>query len=196
MIIDVVSGVSDQVKEVQSRIEYMDMNTNKKAVILSGFEASEKRGICYRQLQSFFAEQMCIQVVIEDFYKIGSATPPDIVITLLSNTHKRQIFQNIDRIKNLVNSHGKKYYFRDLLTPKQNEKRKKGQYIADSESTKQLVDQEEISTGGGQIYIGDKKYVKKIQEPDPTKLLRLSISELNEIMKTDIQKKLTSMEGG
>ena len=188
MIIDTLSGISDQVKETQNKIESMEINATKRSVILSGFEASEKRGVCYRQLQAFFFDQMGIQVVIEDFYRIGSATPPDLVITLLSNTHKRLIFQNIDAIKNLVNSQNKKYYFRDLLTPRQNEKRKKGQYIADCETTKQPVDRQEISTANGQIYIGDKKYTKRVQEPDPTKLLRLTIPQLNDIMKTELQR--------
>ena len=194
--INSLSGLNGKVKEIQNKLEYAEMNLSKRSVILSGFEASEKRGECYKQLNEFFETKMDVQVVIEDYYMIGSAEPRDIVIILLSNQHKHAIFQNIDRIKNTVNRHGKKYRFRDLLTARQNEKRKKGQYIADVEAAKEKSDREEVSTGSGNIYVGEKVYNRKVNEPDPTELLRMSIPQLNEVMMMEVEQGTVSYKNG
>ena len=113
MIIDTLAGLSDKIKDLENRVELNEVNNNKKTVILSGFQCSDKKKVARLQIMSFFVEKLDIDVVVEEFYMIGGGTPRDIVIQFLSANHKRLLFQNISKIKNLRNSHGKKYIFRD-----------------------------------------------------------------------------------
>ena len=119
MIARTMAHLKQTVDDLQSKLEVMDINSGKRTVVLAGFEADSKIPNCKEQLYEFFSEVMEIEVTIEDLYFIGQNNPRDIVIIMLSNNHKRAIFRNIDRIKNLTNSQGKRYIFRDLLTQNQ-----------------------------------------------------------------------------
>ena len=160
----------------------IDKNAAKKMVVLSGMYASQKRGIARQQLNKFFEDVMGVQIRIEDHYMIGNNLPKDIVIICATITEKKQIFQHIESIKHLVNKDGNKYIFRDFLTAKQQQFKRKGQVVADFVNTLEPVEQEEVSTYKGDIYVGDSKYEPKIVPPDPTKVLQMSLPDLNRVM--------------
>ena len=98
------------------------------------------------------------------------------------------MFQNIDKIKNLQNTRGKKIYIRQFTTQRQIEQRKKSQQVADMMAQEDQVDQAEVSIEGDKIYIGEHQYHKKVQPPDPTHVLRLPLGKLNEIMATQVDR--------
>ena len=185
VIVDTMHGMAEKVRELQQKIEYMEVERAKKMVILSGFDASDKKYIARQQLNEFFEKKMQVEVFIEDFYYIGSETPREIVLMLLSTQHKKRIFQQLDRIKNLVNARGKKYSFRDFLTAKQNEERKKNQNIADR--VQKSDPHKEIVFEKGKLYIGPEEYTPLVTPPDPTSVLQLPIPKLDDIMSTPIE---------
>ena len=94
MMIDTMAGIAEKIKELQEKLEIQDINLNKRAIILSGFEADEKKKIARMQLEDFLQNKVQVEVVIEEFYYIGSSSPREIVLILLSANHKRHIFQN------------------------------------------------------------------------------------------------------
>ena len=182
MVADTMANLHDRIKELEQRVENQEINANKKAVILSGFEASEKKTVARQQLMNFFTEVLCIDVVMEDFYSIGQNSPRDIAIIFLSANHKRSLFQNIEKIKNLRNTHGKKYVFRDMMTAKQNDFRQRSQQIADGVSRMDSVNREDVTVDKNRIYVGNEEYQEPVTPPNPTSVLRYSSPKLNEIM--------------
>ena len=115
-------------------------------------------------------------------------------IIFLSANHKRLLFQNIRNIAHLRNSHGKKYTFRDHLSSKRIEFNKKGQAIANVVGERDAVDQEEVVIEKSDIYVGEKKYIKQIEEPDPTAVLQMPMSRLNQVMMTPLQRARAVLE--
>ena len=56
-----MAGMEGKIKDLQSRIDTFDLNTAKRMIIMSGYEGSEKRNECKRQLYEFFEEEMQIK---------------------------------------------------------------------------------------------------------------------------------------
>ena len=181
MMIDTMAGMAGQIQELQEKLEIQEMNMNKRTVILSGFEAASKKVDARLQLEDFMDQQLGIQVVIEDFYYIGNGEPREIVISLLSTTHKHMVMKHKSKLKDLKNSKGKKMYFRDFLSPRQLETEKTIRQIKKDMEENQ-VEMEDVFSKGQQIFIGEEEKMKIVTEPDPTQVLRMSIPELNEIM--------------
>ena len=125
----------------------------KRMVILSGFDTNVKRSIARRQILAFLNNVMNVDVTLEDHYFIGNKHPKEIVLTLATISDKKKIFRNIDTIKKLVNSDGKRYIFRDYLTNYQQQFSKCSQNIAEFVNTLEPVEQEEVSIHKGDIYI-------------------------------------------
>ena len=158
MMVGVMANMNEKINELANKIESQEINQGKKSVILSGFEADSRKIYARRQLCEFMYDKLEIDVVIEDFYFIGSSTPKDIVMIFLSCNHKRLLFQNVKKIAHLRNSHGRKYSFRDHLTSKQVEFRKRSQYVANVVGEREAVDQKEVIVEKGDIYVGQEKY--------------------------------------
>ena len=173
LMIDTIAGLSNKVKELQIKTETSDINNARRMVVLSGMELSQKKKVCRQQLERFFTQEMGIDVMIDDFFWIGSNSPKDIVISFATAQHKHLVFQNASVIKNYRNSAGKKYIFRDYTTPRQTEFNKKCQWIADAMSHEDPVNQEEIAVKDGKLYVGEKKFEQIIKVPDPAHTLRL-----------------------
>ena len=188
LMVDAMSRMTNQINEMQHKLEMIDSNNAKRMMLLSGFECSTKKADRLHELEYFVSQNMDINIRIEEAYPIGGNTPRDIVITLLSINDKHLIFQNISKIKNLKNSHGRKYYFRDYLTAKQNEHRKRAQHVADVVGEMDPIDQEEVSRTQEHIYIGDRPYQKIVTEPEATSVLRLPLTKLNQIMATPVDR--------
>ena len=72
MLVDAVAGTAEKINENQQRIETIENLKNRRTVILSGFEGSEKKKACALQLQTFFKQQMKVDITIEEFYRIGT----------------------------------------------------------------------------------------------------------------------------
>ena len=180
MMIETMARMSDLITELQKKGEMQDINQAKRMAILSGFEGSDKKGICKKQVRDFIQEEIGISVYVEDLFYLGDAG--DMVITLASVEQKRLLFQRKSAIKNLENSKGRRFFFRDYQLPKQNELYKK--YIEIDKWMKQEdeIDQKEVRKVGNSIYVGEEKYVRRISPPDPAKTLQLPLHELNRVI--------------
>ena len=187
MMTDTIAGMEDRIRELQNKLEVQDINASKRMVVLANFEGSSKKKILKRQLYAFFEKEMKINIVIEDLYRIGNSNPQDIVIVLLSANHKRDIFAHVKLIKNYTNSKGKKYYFRDFLTQKQNETRKKTQEIININNADPANSEEVTTTMSGKVYVGQRQYVPQVTAPDATKVLRMPMLKLNMLLAIDVK---------
>ena len=109
-------------------------------------------------------------------------------MTLLLCHQKRVVFQQLERIQGLKNSHRKRITLRNFATQRELEQRKKGQQLADMMAEDDQVERVDISTDGKKIFVGEMEYQKKVVPPDPTQVLRLPLSKLNQIMATQIDR--------
>ena len=184
IIVNTMHGMVNKMKEMQQKMEMYEMERAKKMVIFGGLDVSEKRNTARSQITHFFQDAMQIDIQIEDFYFIGQGLNKELVLVLPTISQKKLIFQNISTVKNLVNGRGQKYRFRDFLTNKQNEYRKKCQNIADR--AQEETPGTEVATEKGKLYVGNDEYVQRIIPPDPTSVLQLSLERLNQIMSTKI----------
>ena len=189
MMIGTMSNMRDQMKDIQEKLENIEIANNKRMVILSGLIIEgTKKAECRRGVEMFISDMVGQTVEVDDVYYIGNASPRDIVITLQNMSDKRHIFQNVDHIKNMKNAHGKKYFFRDYLTASQNEKKKKGQHIADVVNNREAVNKEDVTSSRTSIFVGEKEYKKLIKEPDATRVLNMPLQMLNEILAAEVDR--------
>ena len=190
MMTNTMASFSDKIKELQDKLELNDINVAKKMFVLSGFEASSKKYICRQQLEAFLHNEMGTSGEIDDFYFVGSGVekPKDIVITMQSIQKKKEIFRNVSKVKNYVNSMGKKYMFRDFLTVKQNDMRKRCQEAADRMMEEEDMNQQEITLHQGKMFVGDNEFKPEVVPPDPTHVLQIPMQKLNEIMMIPVQR--------
>ena len=186
IMINTMAGMSNRIKEIENKLENIEMDKGKKMLVIANLEVSEKRKVCRSQLYSFFTDQMGVEVRIEDFYFIGQNQPRDVVVCFQSSEDKHAVLQNVTKVKDHVNSQGKKFFFRDYKTSKQNEFYKKCQAAANLMANEDEVDKKEISVQANQLYVGDQPYEQKIVPPDATDVLRYSIEDLNRIMSTPV----------
>ena len=85
-------------------------------ITLSGFYADEEnKKNAALQLDSFFREELGVEVVIDEFYYIGNFVPKNIVITFQNINDKREVFRNVTKIKNFVNKDGRKIIIKRVL---------------------------------------------------------------------------------
>ena len=126
---------------------------------------------------------MDVEIEIEDHFYIGSNEPKDAVLILKSQNDKRKMFQNADKLGDIVNENGRKYILRDYKIQKTTELSQKMQgIIEDMNQNVDDVDQEEVFIETGAIHVGDGVYQKQVVPPDPTKVLQLPMEKLDQIM--------------
>ena len=75
MMIGAMANMTQKIKELENKFDMQEINLSKRTVILAGFEADEKKLYARQQLNDFMCNQLGIDVVIEEFYYIGSAQP-------------------------------------------------------------------------------------------------------------------------
>ena len=187
MMIDTMAHSADLIRETQDRVDNIDNNTAKRMVIISGLETARKRSVSRQQINNFITDCLELNVGIEDYYYIGNGEPRDIVVTLATNQQRHQMLQNGKKLKNLVNQKGNRFTVRAFKTTRQLQFSKKVQDIQGIVQEREAVDQEEVSTRGKTILIGDHQYSPRVTAPDPTQVLRLPIHKLNMIMAIQMQ---------
>ena len=110
---------------------------------------------------------------------------------------KHMVLQNKQRIKDLVNSKDKKFYFRDFKTQKQVEMSKKLWQVQEEVATDHSRAHEDVYIKKNEICIGENdKYHKKVFPPDTTKLIREPLTNLNKIMATKVNEGVQFQEKG
>ena len=178
-----VDRLTQVVKELQTKMEMIEIGKAKRMMILSGFFASKNKAICIEQLYGFFRQEMCCNPSIEDVSFMGDFTPCNLIITFQTVEQKKEIFQNIFRVKDLVNQAKKKYIFKDYYTPSSFEQQKREWQIMHRNNDRDAVNQDDIDYNDRRkLLINGSPYEKAVQVPDPTKILRMAEQELTEVL--------------
>ena len=185
-MLDTMASMQSRIDELQEKGDVFETNNAKKMVILSGFEASSTKKEARLQIEDFVHSELGINVTIEDFYYIGTSLPRDIVLILASMKDRHLILSNKNKLKDIVNGRGKGYFFREFKTSKQLTLEKQCKEIQYGMDEEEPVNQKEIYIQKGHVCIGGLPQLQAVHPPDPTSILKKSMTELNLIMATPL----------
>ena len=170
------------IEELQNRIDRLELSQSKHMMMITGFYCDAKKQTYKRQLECFMEEEMGVSIVLEDVFKIGAHQPEAIVMTLPTIMEKNMIYQNVYKIKDIVNKDKRKIYFKDYTPTATMEKRKREQDIMNEMNDRPPMQQKEVKYTKKGLTIDGEAYTKKVQVPDPTKIIQMPISEIEKIM--------------
>ena len=91
----VVMRMDSMLQSHEHQIEMLEYNSMKKSVVLTGFNTEFKKQACLNELYNFFAEEMNVQVQIEDLFFLNKQSTSPMVITLATLEDKREIFRKL-----------------------------------------------------------------------------------------------------
>ena len=186
---------NDIIAELCEKVERLESINAKRMVTITGLKCDNRKHIYKKQVQNFLADEMGLNIEIEDIYKSGTQSEL-MILTLPSYHEKKLIFQNIYKIKDLANEDGKKVYVNDYFTVAAVEKRRREKDIKDEMALKPPMKKKDISYGKGGMLIGGAPYVKKVEVPDPAKLVQLSKTQITQILSIKLQKGDKIMKSG
>ena len=178
--------VTQEMKEMQHRIEMLEINCAKRMIILNGLQIRTKKNEGITDLENFFKNYMRIEPTIEDFFVMNSqGNIPGIVVTLLSTYDKQQIYRNVDKLPKKQDPAGGKpkpmYTIRDYHSAASNEKRRRERDIMSNFKQEDGAKTEDMEYGKGGIYYKQQLYTKMVPPPDPTSILRMSVATVENI---------------
>ena len=176
---DIVDRLSVEVTELRIRADNADLYSAKKSVSLSGFYSSDKRDDAFVELQNFFEQYLGLIVNIEDFYKIGNASPKLTIITFQTMQEKRDVLRFKSHLKGCENKDGKQMYINDYIPAATLERRKRERQII------QDCQESGINTQfyKGRLAIQGELLKPKIIPPSPKQLINIPPDELSNILK-------------
>ena len=152
--------------------------------ILTGLKPETKKEDRLKQVKSFLEAELEVFTRIEDTYILGNSDSPPIVITFQTLHDKEVTFEKKAKLKDVSKEQNVKYYLNHYLPAIENEKRKRERKIRADAKT---IDKEVSYTKQG-LKIGDSIYKKKIVPPQPTELLGMTVSQLDEVLDTPTMK--------
>ena len=187
----VVKRMSTEMLELKEQMDNLRQDSMRNMIAITGFEGSPKNKTSKQQLEDFMSKEMGVEITILDLFQIGAGTPKTVVITVSNREEKAEINQAVRNIKHLVNSHGKKYFFRDYLPPARNE-RKRRQAAIFAENNKSEVNKVEMTWANKELSIKGQPYHKKITAPDVNQILSMSQEEIEDLLsiKMDVSDEL------
>ena len=93
--------------ELQGRIDKLEQANARRMITITGLHCSDKKYIYKQQVEAFFMEVMDLSVEIEDVYKMGTPIPETLVVSVPTVSMRKQIFANLEKVKNIVNKPGR-----------------------------------------------------------------------------------------
>ena len=186
MLIGVVSRMNDIIKENSKRVENIEWQAMKSAVVLTGFIGNYKKPKCIELLQDLFFDEMGLDVEIEDIFYIGSGEGRPIVILLQSISQKLMILQAKENIKNLLNEEGKSYYLNEYFPAAINEKRRTERELYRDNLSLDEEQKVSMQWGNKGLMVDGKSYQSPVQPPDPINVLYMEKKELDQAFATKV----------
>ena len=175
-----VKCMSGVIKEMNTRITNLELNNMIKSIIITSFMTARNKELCIVSLNGFFYQEMSLQPDIVDvFYLTPQGTSP-MVITLADMQQKIEIFQNVHKVKDLVNEDGNPFFFNDYLPAELNERKRMERDIFCNNKQLDEDDRIDMEMKGGRLKINGKQYEEKIQVPSDEYILSMSPTEINQ----------------
>ena len=139
--------------------------------------------MCANQVQSFFEDEMGVDIPVVDAFQIGEANPKTIIATLESNYDRQLLMQNKVVLKDIINDQGKPIYVNEQVPSFMREKRRWERELVHQNNRKSITNKKKMEYENGLLVIDSIPYKKKVTTPKPGDVLKLTPKELNKIMK-------------
>ena len=135
VLTQVCNRMDSELKDLEQRIEHLEVNNSKRMVIITGLESdhvSRKEMVAYLDL--FFMENLTIDVHVDDYFTLGQKSPKPIVVILPTIQAKKQIMREKKRLQQF--DQGKKIYINDYTPAMVQDRRKREREIKNTAQEK------------------------------------------------------------
>ena len=176
-----IQRLNDMIDEMSTRMDNLELNVNKKMVTLTNFPVQDfkDKDREIEQIGTFFNQNFGFVPEIDDYFLIGTGSPPTIVISFVHLQEKRFIMQNKTMLKG-VTTEGKSHFINEYVPVATNEKRRK------ERETAACFPEDAVSYKYGKIQIHGRYYVAPVQPPAPEKIVDLSLQQLDQLLAVNI----------
>ena len=179
--------MNEQMDILKSKVNMLETNNTKKLITVTGLYVGQKKAQILVNVESFFQNEMDIEVSVEDAYVIGNAKPKIVVVELETLKDKRLILQNKQSLKGKKNAEGNEYYVSAHQTAeyRENTKREKGILKYNEKSNERM--KADMFYEKGKLFIEGNRYSKKIHTPTAKDILDIDPKEVDDILKVDLK---------
>ena len=116
VLVGVVQHMSNEMKEIQTKLTDLERNMMKQTVVLSGYHLiSTKKKDCIEELQYFLDNAVKAEVTLVDYYEISVHRPGPVVLVLSNLEHKIKLLQKLKNLKGYKNEYGKGYFLSEQM---------------------------------------------------------------------------------
>ena len=128
---------------------------------------------------------MNLQPNITDVFFISPESMNPMVITLAMMEEKIQIYQNLHKIKDLVNDDEQPFYFNDYLPPELNEMKRHEREIFRKNKRLDEDDRIQMKMKGSRLKIEGAPYQAKVNVPVEEDILKLQVQQIDQIFELE-----------
>ena len=191
--IDVAAKVMDRmettIKDLTQRIENLELNNAKRAVVVTGLYIFGRKFEKLQQIYRFFEEKIGVtDITIEEFFTLGLIEPAPIVVYFQSMREKRDIMNSKSYLKGQVNEDRKPYFINEYYPAAVQEKKRRERDIINHNQQSENENKLETEYVRGKLQVQGETYRKKVETPQPSQLIQLTPEELDEILRLPISR--------
>ena len=169
-------------KDVTQRLDNLELNNAKRAVVLTGYHTEGNRDEVLSQLYEFLSTQLHLSnITIDDFFTMGIVSPKPVVMYFQNMEDKRVIMQMKSCLKDSPT--GNNCFINDYLPASMQEKRRREKDIRTVNSKKQGENKVEIKKVKGQLSLQGNIYRKCVTTPLPSQLIQIEPQDITRILK-------------
>ena len=179
IITDVSQRMDVQIKEIDQRLEKLELGSTKRKVVLSGLSLVDKKSMI-PYLQGFFEISMNIKVKVDDYFLVGTQEPKSVVVCFQTFQDKKLVLQNKRMLKD-IKDQGRKLFINDYVPSATQEKRKRKSQVYDS--AVQIFRETKVSFVKSNVVVNGKPYKKQVQPPTPSQLVNFDALQLDKLLK-------------
>ena len=183
---EVCERFNTQIKELEQRMDTVELNNTKKMVILSGlYTDTRNKKTLADFVQNFLEVNLGIHVEIEEIFTLGRKEPKPIVISFQTMHEKRLTMKYKYLLNNAQQQYGK-VYINDYVPAATQERRHREQQIIDSIDDNENPNK--IKFVGGSLFVHNQQYRDKVEPPSPKELISMTPEELKRILNLQLRK--------
>ena len=182
----VVWQMSNTMQSLDQRVQRLEQNSMKKSIVLNGLVTSVKKNECLQDILNFFETQLGVCPEIEDFFYLNPTSTDPMVITFTTMQDKARIYDNISKLKGLVNTNDQPIYITNYLPAVINETRRRENDILKDNKKETVPAKCNMSRETGPLIIEGQRYQKKITVPTPRQLLNIQEDKLNKLFEMEL----------
>ena len=180
-LVDTVDRMNNEIEDLRSRLENVEINTSRKAVTISGLHVNSTRKYeMAKEVEEFIDKELGVYTVVEDIYKMGVAEPKMLVVHFQSMQHKNDVMHFKSHLRFTRNRHGRKYYINEYLPITTQERKKRERQIIQENNDSQTPLEIKYTRNG--LTLQGETYQPKVSVPTPKQIVDLSPQELKRIL--------------